>query len=200
MIVSLRGVVIEIGLGSAVIECNGVGYEVLATPATLAQLHRGEEAFMLTQQVIREDSNTLYGFDSVEARAMFMLLQTVSGLGPRLAMAAQAVYSSQDLSTFIHNGDAQALQKIPGVGKRMAERLIVDLKDKVDAVPETATPARGVTPVATSANEAQVIEALVGLGFREKEAAATVAAVVAEDPSLSTGAVLRKALNLMGSR
>lgn len=200
MIVSLRGVVIEIGLGSAVIECNGVGYEVLATPATLAQLHRGEEAFMLTQQVIREDSNTLYGFDSVEARAMFMLLQTVSGLGPRLAMAAQAVYSTQDLSTFIHNGDAQALQKIPGVGKRMAERLIVDLKDKVDAVPETATPARGVTSVATSANEAQVIEALVGLGFREKEAAATVAAVVAEDPSLSTGAVLRKALNLMGSR
>lgn len=201
MIASLRGTVIDLGLGSAVIECAGVGYQVLAAPRTLAELRRGEEAFVLTKFVVREDAQTLYGFLDADSRDMFVLLQTVSGLGPRLALAAQAVYTTGELAAHIRGGDAKALQKIPGVGKRMAERLIVDLKDKVAEVEELpGAPAVSAGATASGANLEQVIEALVGLGFREKDAEATVAAVASQNPELATGEVLRSSLNALGSK
>lgn len=198
MIASLRGTVITIGLGSAVIECQGVGYEVTTTPSTLAQLQRGEEALLLTTMVVREDAMKLYGFIDDQTREMFSLLQTVTGLGPRLALACESVLSPIEISQAIAGGDSKTLQRVPGVGKRMAERLIVELKDKVGAftagVVESggeSAPVQGVAPVVVID---QVTQALVGLGFSEKQADDAVASVLSSNPELDTSAALRAAL------
>ncbi|OKX95010.1 Holliday junction DNA helicase RuvA [Corynebacterium glutamicum] len=200
MIASLRGTVINIGLSSAVIECNGVGYEVVTTPNTLSQLVRGEEALVLTTMVVREDAMKLYGFIDNESREMFSVLQTVSGLGPRLALACESVLSSLEISQAITNADAKTLQRVPGVGKRMADRLIVELKGKVAAFAAGVVDEGGEQislPNANIASEVvveQVSQALVGLGFSEKQSDDAVSFVLAADPSLDTSGALRAAL------
>ena len=200
MIASLRGTVINIGLSSAVIECNGVGYEVVTTPNTLSQLVRGEEALVLTTMVVREDAMKLYGFIDNESREMFTVLQTVSGLGPRLALACESVLSPLEISQAITNADAKTLQRVPGVGKRMADRLIVELKGKVTAFAAGVVDEAGEQislPNANIASEVvveQVSQALVGLGFSEKQSDDAVSFVLAADPSLDTSGALRAAL------
>ena len=200
MIASLRGTVINIGLSSAVIECNGVGYEVVTTPNTLSQLVRGEEALVLTTMVVREDAMKLYGFIDNESREMFSVLQTVSGLGPRLALACESVLSPLEISQAITNADAKTLQRVPGVGKRMADRLIVELNGKVAAFAAGVVDEAGEQislPNANIASEVvveQVSQALVGLGFSEKQSDDAVSFVLAADPSLDTSGALRAAL------
>lgn len=200
MIASLRGTVINIGLSSAVIECNGVGYEVVTTPNTLSQLVRGEEALVLTTMVVREDAMKLYGFIDNESREMFSVLQTVSGLGPRLALACESVLSPLEISQAITNADAKTLQRVPGVGKRMADRLIVELKGKVAAFAAGVVDEGGEQISLPNANIAsemvveQVSQALVGLGFSEKQSDDAVSFVLAADPSLDTSGALRAAL------
>lgn len=203
MIASLRGTVEHIALDSAVIECAGVGYLVYAAPPMLASLRRGEEAFVYTTMIVREDAMTLYGFPNPEARELFALLQTVNGVGPRLALAAQAVFNPDEIAQAIAQGETKALQRIPGVGKRTADRMIVDLKDKVKAFisedPESPSLAvEGATSV--DGRAPQLVEALVGLGFSEKQAAPAVASVLAEEPELDTPAALRAALRLLGKK
>lgn len=200
MIASLHGIVINIGLSSAVIECQGVGYEVITTPNTLSRLVRGEEALLLTTMVVREDAMKLYGFIDNESREMFAVLQTVSGLGPRLALACQSVFSPVEISQAITEGDAKTLQRIPGVGKRMADRLIVELKDKVAAFSAGVVEAddgQQTLPTASVASVVvvdQVTQALVGLGFSEKQSEGAVNAVLSADPTLDTSGALRAAL------
>ena len=132
MIDSLHGEVLSIGLDHAVIECSGVGYRFLAAPSTLGRLARGERSRVLTSMVVKDDGVTLYGFADAESREMFHKLQTVSGLGPKLALAALSVFEPGQLSAHIAAGDVKAIQTIPGVGKKMAERIALELKDKVD--------------------------------------------------------------------
>lgn len=202
MIASVRGTVITIGLDHAVIECAGVGYRVEATPATLATLRRGEEAFLLTSLVVREDAQILHGFASDEDRGMFHLLQTVTGLGPRLAVACLSVFDAGEISQAIAGEDARGLQRIPGVGKRMAERLILELKDKVAAyapATEDDVTVPDLTPAAESV-ALQVTEALVGLGFTDRVAGPVVEGVLAENPQLDTAAALRAALSQLGRK
>ena len=196
MIVSLRGTVIDITPHHAVIECAGVGYQVLATPSTLGHLTRGAETFILVTMIVREESQTLYGFLDAPTRDMFATLQTVSGLGPKLALAAQSVYTTPELAHAITHGDTKTLQKIPGVGKRMAERMGVDLKDKV------ATYAAPETPAAVPHTDTyeQVLEALASLGFAEKTAEPVLTTVLAADPTPTTPAALRASLNLLGKQ
>lgn len=203
MIASLRGTVEHIALDSAVIECAGVGYLVYAAPPMLASLRRGEEAFVYTTMIVREDAMTLYGFPNPEARELFALLQTVNGVGPRLALAAQAVFNPDEIAQAIAQGETKALQRIPGVGKRTADRMIVDLKDKVKAFisedPESPSlTVEGATAV--DGRAPQLVEALIGLGFSEKQAAPAVASVLAEEPELDTPAALRAALRLLGKK
>lgn len=203
MIASLRGTVEHIALDSAVIECAGVGYLVYAAPPMLASLRRGEEAFVYTSMIVREDAMTLYGFPNPEARELFALLQTVNGVGPRLALAAQAVFNPDEIAQAIAQGETKALQRIPGVGKRTADRMIVDLKDKVKAFisedPQSPSLAvEGATSV--DGRAPQLVEALIGLGFSEKQAAPAVASVLAEEPELDTPAALRAALRLLGKK
>ncbi|MCS5479080.1 Holliday junction branch migration protein RuvA [Corynebacterium hylobatis] len=202
MIASLRGTVIGIGLDHAVIECAGVGYRVEATPATLATLRRGEETLILTSLIVREDAHILHGFSSDEDRGMFHLLQTVTGLGPRLAVACLSVFNAGELSQAIAGEDAKALQRIPGVGKRMAERLILELKDKVAAfaAPEDENAPAPQLPTAAEAVVEQVTEALLGLGFTDRVAQPVVEGVLAENPALDTAAALRAALTQLGRK
>lgn len=201
MIASLHGEVIDIALDHAVIECAGVGYSVLATPTTLSTLRRGEETRVLTSLVVKEDSMTLYGFSDSADRDMFHTLQTVSGMGAKLAMAALSVMGAGDLAAAISGGDTKRLQSIPGVGKRMAERMALELKDKVSAftsvIPDAGTSAP-TAPASATATVDEVTEALIGLGFTDKAARPVVDAVVAAEPTAATSAVLRAALAQLG--
>lgn len=197
MIASVRGEVLEIGLDHVVIEATGVGYRLNATPATLATLRRGEESRLLTAMIVREDSMTLYGFADAESRDLFGLLQTVSGVGPRLAMAILAVLEPEALRKALAEGNVTALTRVPGIGKRGAERMVVELRDKVEAVPATGD-APGVVPGAAGAVRDQVVEALTGLGFRLDQAEKATDTVLAADPDAATSTVLRSALTLLG--
>lgn len=194
MIASLRGPILEIGLDHLVIDCAGVGYRVLATPPTLATLRRGEDATLITAMVVREDAMTLYGFTDPDAKALFALLQTVTGVGPKLAMAALAVLEPQQLRRALADSDTKMLTTVPGVGKRMAERLIVELRDKAGPVEDGAVP--GTVRVGTVGD--QVVEALVGLGFTAAAAEKTVGVILAENPAADASAALRESLSALG--
>ncbi|GAA0257891.1 Holliday junction branch migration protein RuvA [Saccharothrix mutabilis subsp. mutabilis] len=195
MISSLRGQVLSIGLDHAVVEVGGVGFAVQATPATLATLRRGEETTLATALVVREDSLTLFGFADAEARELFGLLQTVSGIGPRLALATLAVLEPDKLRAALAEGNITVLTQVPGIGRKGAERLCIELRDKVGQLPST-------TPTTSNAGQvrAQVAEALLGLGFPAKQAEQAVDTVLADDSAQGTSEVLRKALALLGRK
>lgn len=189
MIASLRGTVIDKGLDYVIIECAGVGYQCTGTATTIAELPRGEEVFVTTAMVVREDSQTLYVFKDADEKRAFATLQSVSGVGARLALAILSVISPQELARAVSNGDHKTLQKAPGVGKRLAERMAVDLKGKVADLGEVAeagnTGAAGAAGVAGSHAVAtdvreQVLEALVGLGFTESKAGTTIDGVLTQ--------------------
>ncbi|WP_282781275.1 Holliday junction branch migration protein RuvA [Nocardia sp. CC201C] len=199
MIASVRGEVLEIGLDHVVLEAAGVGYRLNATPATLATLTRGEEARLYTAMIVREDSMTLFGFADTEARELFGLLQTVSGVGPKLAMAVLAVLEPEALRKALAESNVAALTRVPGIGKRGAERMVVELRDKVNLVPvQSGPPGSGPAPAVTPVRE-QVVEALVGLGFGVKQAEPAVDAILAEQPDLGTSQTLRAALSVLGT-
>ena len=204
MIDSLSGEVLTSGLDHAVIECSGVGYRFLATPQTLGSFTRGEQARVMTSMVVKDDGVTLYGFGDADAREMFHKLQTVSGLGPKLALASLSVFDPGELSSHIANGDAKTIQSIPGVGKKMAERIALELKDKVEAfIPAGDAPAAAGTTGAdkgSSLVSEQVVEALVGLGFQERSARPVVDALVEEQPEENASALLRQALSQLGKK
>jgi Holliday junction DNA helicase RuvA len=213
VIASLRGTVVDKGLDHAVIECAGVGYLCQATARTLAELPRGEEVFVLTTMVVREDSQTLYAFPDAASRELFALVQSVSGVGARMAMALLSVLSPAEIAAAVAEGDVKTLQRAPGVGKRLADRMAVDLKGKLDAY--AVSPVSGHSEetadltvgdgAADGAVTARVVEALVGLGFPEASAADTVKTLVAESAggdsaSPDASVLLRNALSRLGGQ
>ncbi|MGH3800741.1 MAG: Holliday junction branch migration protein RuvA [Pseudonocardiaceae bacterium] len=197
MISSVRGQVLSVELDHAVVEVGGVGLAVRAVPATLATLRRGEQARLATSLVVREDSLTLYGFADGAARELFVLLQTVSGVGPRLALAMLAVLEPDCLRTALADGDLTVLTRVPGIGRKGAERLVVELRDKVGV---RAPAASGPVASGSSAVRAQVTEALVGLGFVARQAEQAVDAVLSDSngEACDTSEVLRNALTRLG--
>ena len=146
MISSVRGEVLSVGLDHVVVEVGGVGFAVQATPATLATLRRGEEARLHTALVVREDSLTLFGFADADARELFGLLQTVSGIGPRLALATLAVLDPDKLRAALVEGNITVLTSVPGIGRKGAERLTLELRDKVSALGSGDAPAGHARP------------------------------------------------------
>ena len=195
MIAAVRGEVLEIGLDHAVVEVGGAGLAVHATPATLARLRRGEQARLATSLVVREDSLTLFGFADTEERDLFTLLQTVSGVGPRLALATLAVLDPDALRRALADGDATALTRVPGIGRKGAERMVLELRDKVVApAPAPAPSARA----SVGGPRDQVVEALLGLGFPIKPAEQAVDAVLADNGAADASAALRAALSRLG--
>jgi Holliday junction DNA helicase RuvA len=165
VIASVRGSVLHAGLDRVVVEVGGVGMLVHTTPGTAASVRRGQEAALSTTLVVREDSLTLYGFAGDDERDMFEQVQTVSGVGPRLALAMLSVMPPDRIRAAISGSDIAALTKVPGIGKKGAERMVLELRDKIGG-PGAATPA---APAASLWRE-QVSEALVGLGWSAKQA------------------------------
>ncbi|OBA72361.1 Holliday junction DNA helicase RuvA [Mycobacterium sp. 1554424.7] len=195
MIASVRGEVLEVALDHVVIEAAGVGYRVNATPSTLATLRQGSEARLVTAMIVREDSMTLYGFTGAETRDLFLTLLSVSGVGPRLAMATLAVHDAPTLRQVLHDGDVTALTRVPGIGKRGAERMVLELRDKVGTAGASAS---GAPLVNGHAVRGPVVEALVGLGFAAKQAEEATDKVLAGDHDATTSSALRAALSLLG--
>ncbi|BBX16906.1 Holliday junction branch migration protein RuvA [Mycolicibacterium duvalii] len=195
MIAAVRGEVLDIALDHVVIEAAGVGYKVMATPATLATLRRGEEARLITAMIVREDSMTLYGFADSDARDLFLTLLGVSGIGPSIALGALAIYDGPGLRQAIGDGDVTALTRIPKVGKKTAELLVLTLRDKV-GVPTSA----GVTSTTGHGVRGPVVEALVGLGFAQKQAEEATDKVLADQPDANTSTALRAALSMLGKK
>lgn len=200
MISSVRGQVLHVGLDHVVVEVGGVGLHVHTTPATAAGCSSGREVHLATTLVVREESLTLYGFDGTEGRSLFEQVQTVSGVGPRLALAMLSVHSPDGVRQAIAGGDITALTKVPGIGKKGAERIVLELKDKILAAGVEPSVA-GATPPAVGADPlgGQVHEALVGLGWSTKQAEDAIARVHAagEAPS-AVSEFLRAALRELG--
>jgi holliday junction DNA helicase RuvA len=194
MISSVRGEVLEVALDHVVIEAAGIGYRINATPSTLATLRQGSEARLITAMIVREDSQTLYGFPDGETRDLFLTLLSVSGVGPRLAMATLAVHDAAALRQALADGDVAALTRVPGIGKRGAERMVLELRDKIGAVAGT-TPAPAINGHSV---RGPVVEALVGLGFAAKQAEDATDNVLAGDHGATTSSALRAALSLLG--
>ena len=196
MISSVHGEVLSVGLDHAVVEVGGVGFAVQATPATLSTLRRGEKVRLHTALIVREDSLTLFGFADVDARELFGLLQTVSGIGPRLALATLAVLEPDKLRAALVEGNITVLTQVPGIGRKGAERLSLELRDKVTALGSGDVPAVS----APGALRAEVVEALAGLGFPAKQAEQAVDKVLADGDGHTTSSVLRASLATLGRK
>ena len=211
MIASLSGRVAAVSPDGAVVEVGGVGLAVQCTPGTIARLQVGESARLATSLVVREDSLTLYGFADDDERQLFELLQTANGVGPRLAQAVLAIHPPREVRRAVSMADVKALMQVPGIGKKGAERLILELRDRL-GVTTTDTQLDGgaagtglpaVTPVAPWRD--QLAAALVGLGWsgREADAAIVELAPLADEQVAAAGSVevavlLRQALRLLG--
>jgi Holliday junction DNA helicase RuvA len=199
MIAFVNGQVTAAGPDGAVVDVGGVGLSVLCTPATLASLRVGDRAHVPTSLVVREDSLTLYGFADDDERSVFELLQTASGVGPRLALAMLAVHAPNALRRAVATEDLAALTKVPGIGKKGAQRIVLELKDRLggplgDDGGGGAGAARGD---GVASWRAQVHTGLVNLGWPAKDADAAVDAVAADLDGRETpdvGTLLKSAL------
>lgn len=201
MIASLSGTVLKAGLDSVVIAVGGVGMLVRTTPGTAAALRVGQTAELATTLVVREDSLTLYGFATDDEKQVFETVQTVSGVGPRLALALLAVHSPMAVRTALGNGDLAALTKVPGIGRKGAERLVLELRDKLGVLGGAGGEAIGAPADVTSgsAGREQVREALVGLGWTTKQADDALDRVIPRSPDgAGVSALLRAALQELG--
>ena len=197
MIASLRGEVAHIGLDSLVLDVHGVGYRVFTTPATLASVRHGETAALATSLVVREDSLTIFGFSDVDERDVYETLQTVSGVGPKLALAMLAVHTPDDLRRAVDGEDLKLLQLVHGVGPKSAKRLVLELQGKLGS-------ATGEPPVVAADQppaRGDVLDALIGLGWNLKAAEAAVDGVLS-DPGAptETAALLRATLVVLGGK
>lgn len=194
MIAMLTGQVAAIGLEQVVLDVGGVGFAVRATPATLATLVIRQQAVLHTSMVVREDSLTLYGFADAQAKELFELVQTASGIGPRIALAMLAVLEPEQLRAAIAGADTATLTRVPGIGKKGAERLVLELRDKVGVVAASQEPAPNLLW------REQLAEALVGLGFTVKQAAEVMEQVATDLPDgpVEVSDLLRRALAMLG--
>lgn len=202
MIASVTGPVDHVGLDWCVIRAGGLGYRIQATPETLARLHTGQEATLSTSMVVREDSLTLYGFSHPQERDVFELLQTISGVGPRLALAMLAVHTPDDLRRAVAGEDVKALTKVPGIGQKGARRIILEIGGRLGAAPDGHVAA----DVAPSGTRDDVVTALTGLGWQAKAAESAVDAVLTDqsvtgsvDAGTDTATVLRSALRQLSN-
>jgi Holliday junction DNA helicase RuvA len=176
VIASVRGQVTAISPDGAVVEVGGVGMFVHCTPGTLATLRMGEEARLATSLVVREESLTLFGFGGDDERGIFEMLQTASGVGPKVALAMLAVYTPNALRVAVASADVKALTRVPGVGPKGAQRIIVDLKGKL-GTPEESVNAALNGQVSVPVWRDQVHSGLVGLGYSARDADEAIAAV-----------------------
>ncbi len=200
MIASVRGTVAAVSPDGAVVDVGGVGLAVSCSPGTIAALRVGETARLATSLVVREDSLTLYGFASDDERALFELLQTANGVGPKLAQTMLAVHPPRELRRAIATSDYAMLTRVPGIGRKGAERIVIELRDRIGAIDGYEISAGGAVAAVAPWRD-QLMNALAGLGFSGKEAADAIDVAVAELPESgapNVPALLRRSIQLLG--
>jgi Holliday junction DNA helicase RuvA len=207
VIAFVAGRVAALAPDGAVVEVGGVGLTVQCTPGTLAALRIGEQAHLPTSLVVREESLTLYGFADEDERVVFELLQTASGVGPRLAQAMLAVHSPDALRQAIATEDLAALCQVPGIGRKGAQRIVLELAGRLGSPGDGAPAAAlGAAPAAAASWRDQVRIGLVNLGWQSREADLAIAAVepglAGPDgntaPDVDVAVALRAALRVLG--
>jgi holliday junction DNA helicase RuvA len=207
MIAFVAGRVAGLAPDAAVVEVGGVGLSLQCTPGTLAGLRVGENARLATALVVREDSLTLYGFADEDERVVFEILQTASGVGPRLAQAMLAVYPPDELRRAVAAEDLAALTRVPGIGRKGAQRIVLELRDRLGA-PVGSTGRAGVAPAPVAGEwREQVASGLSGLGWGQREVDDALAAVapeaeaaLAEGEQPNVGILLKSALKSLSRR
>jgi Holliday junction DNA helicase RuvA len=196
----LRGTVAHVGLSTAVIDLNGAGMSVNATPQTLSKLRTGEEGKLFTSLIVREDSLTLFGFASDDEREVFDVLLSVSGVGPRLALAVLAVHDPEAIRVAAHTGDSKTFTKVPGIGPKVAGRIVLELAGKL--VPHGTPAAPAPAASAESVWKPQVVAAMTSLGWSEKDATGSIDKALADSPDLAehgnVAEILRTTLRWLG--
>ena len=212
MIAHVDGTVSGVAPDGAVIDVGGVGLLVQCTPGTLARLRTGERARVATSLVVREDALTLYGFASEDERNTFELLQTASGVGPRLALAMLAVFSPDALRRAVATEDLAALTTVPGIGRKGAQRIVLELAGRLGSpgdLPSSAPAVGGPAGTRAAPWREQVRAGLVSLGWQAREADQAIAAVEPEltggapeqavgDQAVDVSVALRAALRVLG--
>jgi Holliday junction DNA helicase RuvA len=199
MIASVHGRVAALGPDGAVVEVGGVGLAVSCSPGTLARLRVGETTRLATSLVVREDSLTLYGFADDDERGLFELLQTANGVGPKLAQTILGVHPPREVRRAIATSDFASLVQVPGIGRKGAEKIVIELRDRIGSINGTddARGLAGVTAIAPWKD--QVLHALAGLGFTGKEAAEAIDLVAAESgDNPEVAVILRRAIQSLG--
>ncbi len=194
MIAHVRGEVAAITLTSAVIDVGGVGLQVLCTPSTIAGLRTGTDVQLSTSMVVREDSLTVFGFADTDERDMFELLQTASGVGPKVAQAMLAVLDPDRIRAAVGQSDFSTLTSVPGIGRKGAERICIELRDRI-GVTTTVAAGTGAQPW-----REQVLEAMLGLGIPGRDAdkaVETVASALSPGETPDTSTALRDALRTL---
>ncbi|MCV7582588.1 Holliday junction branch migration protein RuvA [Micrococcus luteus] len=205
MIASLSGTVEHVALDRAVIAVGGLGVQFSASPQTLATLHEGQPGAVQTHLVVKEDALTLYGFADRDEREVFEVLITANGVGPRLALAILSVHHPETVRRAVTEEDEKTLTRVPGIGPKMARKIIVELSGRLaptgEPVPEAEAEASD-EPAVETVWHADVVQAMAGLGWSEKEALKAVEATVAARPELDEGrdvaALLRATLRDVG--
>jgi Holliday junction DNA helicase RuvA len=199
VITSVSGTVLRVGVDHAVVEVGGVGLAVLCTPAALAGLRTGAPGRVATSLVVREDSLTLYGFAHDDERDTFELLQSATGVGPKLARAVLAVLGPDEIRRAVSTGDLATLTKVPGIGRKGAERLVLELRDRMG--PPTGTPEQaGVTGPLEAPWRVQVRSGLAGLGWAGKEVETALDVIGADGAEPEVSTALRQAIRMLGRR
>lgn len=195
MIALVRGRVLSLSLDSAVIEVGGVGMLAMVTPATLAKMKVGSEVTLHTSLVVREESLTLFGFLDEDERSLFELVQTASGVGPKLAQAMLAVHAPETLRRAVIDEDFKTLEHVPGIGRKGAQKIVLELKDRI-GMPRTLAPSARVD----LGWRDQVHSALIGLGFSTKEASEAIDTAAQEVGAgeVDVAVILKSALRSRG--
>ena len=178
MIAFVEGIVTSLGPDSAVVQAGGVGYRIFCGSGTLSSLRESQTARLYTHHLVREDQQALYGFRSTEELGFFELLTTVTGVGPKVALAIVSARPVADLQLAVFQGDEGVLTAVSGVGKKLAARVILELKEKVSAAGAAATGTAG----AAGAAESEVVAALQALGYTASEARSSAAAALSALP------------------
>ena len=200
MIYNVKGILTYVDPTFAVVECGGVGFKCFISTTTLKELPSGgKEVNLYTHLSVREDAMDLYGFMEIEELEAFKLLISVSGIGPKAAMAILSVLSPDKLSLAISSGDIRAISSAQGVGKKTAERVVLELKDKMVGIASASSAEiiQGIQSVASSGNAQEAVEVLVTLGFNQSDASAVVGKM---DKSLSVDDMVRKGLKELSTQ
>ena len=197
MIEYLKGEITELDPTKAIIECAGVGYECNISVYTYDKLRTGQVFKLFIDESIREDAHLLYGFISKQERAIYRLLISVSGVGPNTARCIQSSLSPDELVAVISTGNDRQLKNVKGIGSKTAQRIIVDLKDKIGNLGIAAATATSSAIVAQNENGDEAIQALVALGYQLANANKAITQLLQKDPDMSVQALIKAGLRMM---